>query len=100
MGELKEIGDGYLYLQPNNVNAVIKISFDKNLSVEKLIYNPAWVENGQSLFSSSNYKISLPLKDLHLGDVLYIDNFIEDAEGYLAKEILIVGYDEIAIPKF
>lgn len=99
VGVLRELSDDYLFLKPNSIDAVIKVEYEDDLKVEKLIYSPALVEDGYELFPTDTYKVEVSLKDLNVGDMLYIDNLNENDKGYLARDILVIGYDELKIPE-
>lgn len=100
VGVLQDLSDDCLFLQPTSVNAVLKVKYNDDIKVEKLIFSPALVEAGETIYPNDVYKVKGNLNDINEGDILYIDDLYEDDDGYEARSILIIGYDELRIPEF
>jgi len=90
--------EDFLYIQPRNVNALIKVAYNEKTNVQRLEYQPALVENGKVVYATDIYTVNADLSYLQVGEVIDLSEVNKTEEIMLANKIVLIAYDELMLP--
>lgn len=91
--------EDFLYIQPSNLNAIVKVAYDKNTVIKRLEYSPALIENSMVVYATTIYKVDADMSYVKVGEMVDLSQINKKSEIMLVKELILIDYDELHIPE-